>query len=480
MTDKLFLHSAFLSTFLAQSTVCIAAGLLASFVLSRYSARAHQVLFLAMVAAVIMPTMSILVKHYQLGLFVAELPTARPESRPSLPPAPYETSTVAGDLNIPHEASAVEQSQAPATVSSLTAVFSWRSLLFGLWFVASLVLLVRLLIVFVLGIRLLKRATPVTAPNIRNAARTAARRLGLNVRVDVFDSFSVDSPVIWCWAATPVLLVPQTTAQPAKHIDWVGVFCHEFAHFKRRDHITGLFAELLLCIFPWNPLTWWARSRLTKLSEQACDDWVMATGQSSADYAEALLDLAPQRQMAFVPTVVAGANGLAARIRRIVQDSCNNPRIGTRWTSAVSILIICTCFAVAFAQTRPATMDEPIDETPGNAVYYPASIGVDRPLRLMQDPPPSPEAERFERRQVESLPEPLEEEPELPIHREEILEVLERLPRPDERSEVPELLELVHNLLVRLDRLEEELNDLRAENAQLKRQLQQYWLSSER
>ena len=42
-------------------------------------------------------------------------------------------------------------------------------------------------------------------------------------------------------------------------IDWDGVFCHELAHWSRRDHLSTLAGEILVCALPWNPLAWWSR-----------------------------------------------------------------------------------------------------------------------------------------------------------------------------------------------------------------------------
>ncbi len=71
MIRELFLSDFPLSSCVWQSTIFLVVGLVSSFILRHRSARAHQVLFLAMIAAVIVPIMSILVKHYELGLFVA-------------------------------------------------------------------------------------------------------------------------------------------------------------------------------------------------------------------------------------------------------------------------------------------------------------------------------------------------------------------------------------------------------------------------
>jgi len=158
--------------------------------------------------------------------------------------------------------------------------------------------------------------------------------------------------------------VPSAAGRFDNKVDWAGVLCHELAHYKRRDHICGLLAELAVCILPWHPLLWWAKSRLVRLSEQACDDWVVATGQTGTDYAESLLDLTPGGQMAFVPAVVSSKRGLAGRIRRILQDNCGNPRTGVVWALVVSIMAVCLTVGVACAQTRPANMDEAKIETP--------------------------------------------------------------------------------------------------------------------
>ena len=89
------------------------------------------------------------------------------------------------------------------------------------------------------------------------------------------------------------------------------------------------------------------------LSEEACDDWVLAAGQTGVDYAESLLDLSPQRQMAFLPTVVGKEKAMKERICRIVKDQCGNPRAGARWAMVVSAVAICTSVTVALAQPRP-------------------------------------------------------------------------------------------------------------------------------
>jgi len=68
----------------------------------------------------------------------------------------------------------------------------------------------------------------------------------------------------------------------------------------------------------------------------------------------ALLNLTPEGQMAFVPAVVTSKRGLPGRVRRILKDSCGNPRAGTAWALTASAIAICLAIGIAFAQTKTA------------------------------------------------------------------------------------------------------------------------------
>ncbi len=357
MIRELFLSDFPLSSCVWQSTIFLVVGLVSSFILRHRSSRAHQVLFLAMIAAVIVPIMSILVKHYELGLFVAEPVVMQSQAEDWAITSNYGASDIISAEDIEHKPGSIERHLPPATAGSESAKLPWRSLVLGGWIAASLILAARLLLTFALGVRLLGRALPLQCEKIKEAAHLAKAKLGIDKDVMVHSSRGVRSPVIWCWRRRPVLLVPSAAGRSDNGVDWAGVLCHELAHYKRRDHISGLLAELVACILPWHPLLWWAKSRLVRLSEQACDDWVVATGQPCTDYAESLLDLTPGGQMAFVPAVVSSKRGLAGRIHRILKDSCGNPRTGATWALGVSVVAVCLAVGVAFAQTRPAKQE---------------------------------------------------------------------------------------------------------------------------
>jgi beta-lactamase regulating signal transducer with metallopeptidase domain len=335
-----------------QSTLFAVAGLVGSFLLRRRPARASQALFLAMVAAVIVPTISILVRHYELGVLAAKTVILKVEMPNEFIPPAYETSAaVPPPADIVDEVHTALEGPVLAEAAPARAHMPWRLIMLYGWMAAALILSGRLLLAFVGGLCLLRRAQSQGCEQIQRAADSARAKLGIAKGLRVRSSRDVHSPVIWCWSLTPALLVP---GDLDRRVDWVGVVCHELAHWRRWDHISGLIAELVVCILPWNPFLWWSKKRMVRFSEQACDDWVVAGGQPREDYAQSLLNFKPQRQAAFVPAVVHSKRGLAGRVRRILKDSCGNPRTGARWALAVSVVALCLAVGIAFAQTRPA------------------------------------------------------------------------------------------------------------------------------
>ncbi|MHC4113652.1 MAG: ankyrin repeat domain-containing protein, partial [Planctomycetota bacterium] len=264
----------------------------------------------------------------------------------------------------------------PVVASSQGYEFPWRKVLFWSWVAISLILSLRLTFAFAMGVAMLGRVVPNDGTRIREAIRLAGAKLGITQQVRIYTNDRIRSPIIWCWSAKPTLLVP-SSAGADDGIDWVSILCHELAHYKRRDHIAGLFAELAVCILPWQILLWWAKKRLLRLSERACDDWVLACGQPGTDYVDSLLDLVPQPQMAFVPAVLRSKKGLADRIRRILRDKCGNPRAGILWVLAVCVATACIGLGVTFAQTRPAKLvsSNSGDQKSSNSIHEAAVEG---------------------------------------------------------------------------------------------------------
>jgi beta-lactamase regulating signal transducer with metallopeptidase domain len=358
---------------LMQGTACIGVGIAASYFLRHRPARAHQALLTALLVALLTPGAHILVRHFGLGALAAGPVTQTPEHETGdsfsmrtstdsvAPPTPDEQETYPSYVSLAPEVGGTPAalstvtpiSIAPARSAATTRV-PWGVVTAVVWIATSALLLLRLILRFLLGLQLLRTAEPLASARLQQAVEAAKSRLGIAGPIRILGSERLRSPVIWCWARRPVLLVHGEAARQEDDVDWVGVFCHELAHLRRHDHLSGLFVEVLTVLFPWHPLLWWARGRLVRLSEQACDDWVLAAGQTGVDYAESLLDLAPQRQIAILPTVVGKEKAMKERIHRIIKDGCGNPTVGLRWAAGISVLAMLAVVSVAVAQRRPA------------------------------------------------------------------------------------------------------------------------------
>ncbi|MFC1636009.1 M56 family metallopeptidase, partial [Planctomycetota bacterium] len=354
MIRALFLEELSLWTWVWQSTLFVLIGLAVSFLLRRRPARACQGLFLAMVAAVLVPIMSVLVGYFGLGLFAPEPATHESEITYQIFTIDYDFSQAVLPADV--QADVVPVEPAPVKAAPQGVDIPWRSVLLYGWMIAALILLGRLFVAFVGGVFLLRRANSPCCERIRRAAHSARARLGITKDFRIRSGKNVRSPMIWCWSRLPVLLVPGDLDD---NVNWVDVISHELAHWRRRDHLSGLLAELVVCILPWNPFLWWAKKRVVKLSEQACDDWVLVGGRAGTDYAQSLLNLSPKVQMAFLPTMIGKEKPMKERIYRIVKEKYGDPRFGARWALAMTVIAATLTVGVAFAQRRPERFEPP-------------------------------------------------------------------------------------------------------------------------
>ena len=211
---------------------------------------------------------------------------------------------------------------------------------------------------------------PVTGKAMMQAMGAACTRLELRVQPDLLASSDVTCPAIWCWGRRPAIMLPKVEVEAS--VDWFGVFCHELAHWRRRDHVWILLAEVLVCAVPFQPLAWWARRRLGQLSELACDDWAIAGGQEPVAYAGMLLELVPRRRMPSALAAVSRRSGLAARsITSLALSGPVEPRPGRVGAASVSLAAIGLIAVIALAQAREGRPRSDKVEKPDGRVIRP-------------------------------------------------------------------------------------------------------------
>jgi len=211
MIGEMLLGSHLWAKLLLQGTGCLAAGLVLSYLLGRRAARAHQVLLAALLASVLMPGSYLLVKHFELGALKS--PAAVRETMPARePPADLAPAgdTTGGDPAVrePAYKQPAVGTPAPAielaTRKPIVATIPWRTVFLIGWAVATAILLGRLTLRFILGLRLLIRSEVLPDERLDRALDEARARLGTPGPVRLRFSDKVHSPIIWCWARSPV------------------------------------------------------------------------------------------------------------------------------------------------------------------------------------------------------------------------------------------------------------------------------------
>jgi TonB family protein len=117
-----------------------------------------------------------------------------------------------------------------------------------------------------------------------------SRDYGLRQPVQLLQSPHPTLLATWGLRQPKVMLPPEALDWPHDRVRIV--LGHELAHVARRDWLVQLAAELLRCVYWFNPLAWIACRRLRQESEQACDDAVLALGVAGPEYAGHLLEVA--------------------------------------------------------------------------------------------------------------------------------------------------------------------------------------------
>lgn len=115
----------------------------------------------------------------------------------------------------------------------------------------------------------------------------------------------------------PVILLPADIMSWTSREERTAILRHEFAHFKRRDHLVSRFQSALRALLFFHPLLRYADHQLNLQREIACDDRVLDLGAEPRTYAEAILKAAERSFLTDVVHHAASFNSRKTLERRI-------------------------------------------------------------------------------------------------------------------------------------------------------------------
>src|SRR5262249_53066390 len=97
------------------------------------------------------------------------------------------------------------------------------------------------------------------------------------------------SPVLLALGRAPRPLGPAGLWERLSEEQRDSLLLHELAHLRRRDHWVRWLELVVLGLYWWHPVAWWARRQVQAAEEECCDAWVLWARPASAPaYAAAL------------------------------------------------------------------------------------------------------------------------------------------------------------------------------------------------
>lgn len=181
-------------------------------------------------------------------------------------------------------------------VSANDQIWLWLYRISFTWFVGVCVLLILAAVSYIRVHRSVRESVP--------------------VRDRVYLCDGVGSPFI-LGLFHPKIYIPAGTDE----ISLQYIEAHETAHIRRLDHIRKPIAYILLCVYWFQPLVWFAYYLFCRDVEGACDEYAIKkySDPQRAAYAETLLRFSAPMKSIYSCPVAFGETGIKARIRSVVK-----------------------------------------------------------------------------------------------------------------------------------------------------------------
>jgi len=294
------------------------------------------------------------------GLSPAQAPAA-PAPAPS--PAP-------GPVAAPPAPAPAEDDPAPQP-PAVPSWDSWEPAVGAVWLIGS-VAWWSLAVLRLYRFRRSLRHAVLAPAALQEQARRLAVRLGLRRCPAVWLLPAPTSPLLWAVAGAPRLLLPAGLWQRLTDEQRETLLAHELAHLRRGDPWVRRLELLVLGLYWWHPVVWWARREIQEAEEQCCDAWVVwAMPQAAHAYATALVET-----VAFLslprPALPLGASGIGhahSLQRRLTMILKGTTPPALTWTALGALL---TCGALLLPLRPTWVLAQPAD-APARAQPAPAA-----------------------------------------------------------------------------------------------------------
>jgi beta-lactamase regulating signal transducer with metallopeptidase domain len=216
---------------------------------------------------------------------------------------------------------------------------SWRWML-GIWLFGALAVALRALVGAIrTQIALRHAAAGEVNSEVIEAVKT---RLGIRRRFLVIESELVDAPALH-GLLRPVLLLPKGFSHAFDREELRHVVLHELWHLRRFDVAVNWVLSVVLALHWFNPLVWFAVSRIREERELACDELALSCLEEDErlGYGRTILKLLERfRVAAPVPALVGIVNHKRKMKRRLlmITNYRNRMRFSIVFAAALAVV----------------------------------------------------------------------------------------------------------------------------------------------
>ena len=229
---------------------------------------------------------------------------------------------------------------------------------------------------------MLQYARP-ASEELDSQVRAVADRYGLRHIPDVLVVDAKVPPMMWAFGRRARMVLPSGLLDTMGQDEQAGLIAHELAHLKRRDHWIRWFEFVVLGVYWWNPVAWWARANIQQAEEECCDAWVLSifpgkgclyaqTLVETIDYLDGSTQWKPEMATAFNQ-----GHSLKRRIEMIVREkTCRS----LSWKMRTALLVMAvTVSPVSFFGSGPARSSEEAPPQSGKTIPRASSDGSKTP-----------------------------------------------------------------------------------------------------
>jgi hypothetical protein len=228
--------------------------------------------------------------------------------------------------------------------------------------------------------RVISRLRPLTNGAVLDLLEDCKAEMGVRTPLSLVETAAVNSPALLGFIR-PRLLVPVGLTQQFAPAELRYIFLHELGHLKRCDIPLNWVLSVLLILHWFNPLVWFAFSRLRADRELACDAMALAHAQESErqPYGQTIIKLLERfTRPALVPGllgILETKNQMKRRIRMIAKfrSKDNWSMLATSVAAAIALVTLTDAQSGRAAADRENSQAKP--EGPPRIISTSPKIG---------------------------------------------------------------------------------------------------------